>query len=51
LDFATTQQARHCNRPNRVRSTTDWSFTSGCSPPPLARTQLPSITAPRSSAG
>ena len=30
---------------------TDWSFTSGCSPPPLAGTQLHSITAPRSSAG
>jgi hypothetical protein len=27
--------------PNRVRVPTDWSFTSGCSPPFLRETQLP----------
>ena len=44
LGFATWQQARHDDRPNRVRPPTDWPFTSGCSPPPLTRTQLPSVT-------
>ena len=31
-------------RPNRVRSSTGRQFTFGCSPPPLVRTQLPSVT-------
>ncbi len=44
LGFAICQQARQTARPNRVRYPTDWSFTSGCSPPPFTRTQLPSIT-------
>ena len=30
--------------PNRVRYPTDWSFASGCSPPHLTVTQLPSAT-------
>jgi len=34
-------------RPNRVRYPTDRRFTSGCSPPHLAVTQLPSVTGPR----
>ena len=34
-------------RPNRVRHPTDWSFTSGCSPPRLAATQLRSVTGRR----
>jgi hypothetical protein len=34
-------------RPNRVRYPTDRRFTSGCSPPHLAVTQLPSVTSPR----
>src|SRR3990170_6617620 len=34
----------HDNRPNRVRYPTDRQFTSSCSPPPLARTQLLSVT-------
>jgi hypothetical protein len=33
--------------PNRVRHPTDRSFTSWCSPPPLARTQFHSVTAAR----
>ena len=33
-------------RPYRVRHPTDRSFTSGCSPPPLTRTQFPSVTEP-----
>ena len=32
------------NRPNQVRHPTDQQFTSSCSPPPLARTQLLSVT-------
>jgi hypothetical protein len=51
LGFATSQQARHGNRPNRVCGdrhesvdTADWTFASGCSPPRLAATQLPSAT-------
>jgi hypothetical protein len=32
------------HRPNRVRVPTDWSFTSCCSPPRLATTQLQSVT-------
>jgi hypothetical protein len=31
-------------RPNRVSHRTDWPFTSGCFPPRLATTQLPSVT-------
>src|SRR5205823_10395741 len=31
-------------RPNRVRYPTDWPFTSCCSPPRLATTQLQSAT-------
>jgi hypothetical protein len=30
--------------PNRVSARSDWPFTSGCSPPRLATTQLPSVT-------
>jgi hypothetical protein len=45
LGFAITQQAHHDDRPNRVRHyPTDWSFTSCCSPPRLATTQLQSVT-------
>jgi hypothetical protein len=45
LGFAITQQARHNDRPNRVRHyPTDWSFTSCCSPPRLATTQLQLVT-------
>jgi len=44
LGFAFPLQARHDNRPNRVRQPTDRRFTSSCSPPPLARTQLLSVT-------
>lgn len=44
LGFATLQQARHDDRPNRVRYPTDWTFTSRCSPPRLAATQLRSVT-------
>jgi hypothetical protein len=42
LGFAFNSQARHSDRPNRVRQPTDWQFVSGCSPPRLAATQLPS---------
>ena len=34
----------HDNQPNRVRYPADQSFTSSCSPPPLTRTQLLSVT-------
>ncbi len=34
----------HDNRPKRVRHPTDQQFISSCSPPPLARTQLLSIS-------
>jgi hypothetical protein len=46
LGFATKKQARQCIRPNRVldRLFMDWSFASGCSPPRLSTTQLPSAT-------
>jgi hypothetical protein len=45
LDYALNPQARRCVRPNRVRKTaTDCMFASGCSPPHLAVTQLPSAT-------
>ena len=42
LGFAFNEQARRHVRPNRVRFTTDCKFASGCSPPRLAATQLPS---------
>jgi hypothetical protein len=37
-------------RPNRVRHPTDWSFTSGCSPPHLVMAQLPLVTGRRAHA-
>jgi hypothetical protein len=42
--FATDEQARRHTPPNRVRSPAGCSFASGCSPPRLAATQLPSAT-------
>src|SRR5580704_9859379 len=42
--FTFPQQARRGYAPKRVRHPTDWQFTSGCSPPHLTATQLPSIT-------
>ncbi len=42
LDFTINEEARRYVRPNRVRFTTDCKFASGCSPPRLATTQLPS---------
>ena len=42
--FAMESQARHGIPPNQVRQPTDCRFTSSCSPPRLATTQLPSIT-------
>ena len=44
LGFTYGVQARHDNGPNRVRHPTDRQFTSSCSPRPLARTQLLSVT-------
>lgn len=44
LDFALNPQARHYVRPKRVRFTTDCMFASGCFPPHLTVTQLPSAT-------
>ncbi|WP_347242826.1 hypothetical protein, partial [Thermogutta sp.] len=44
LDFAFPRQARRYARPNRVRHPTDCIFVSGCSPPRLTATQLPSTT-------
>ena len=44
--FATNEQARHRSTPNQVRHPTDCRFISGCSPPRLTATQLPSITEP-----
>jgi len=44
LVFALHSKARRCILPNRVRYPTDWSFASGCSPPHLTVTQLPSTT-------
>ncbi len=38
------EQARHEIPPKQVRHPTDCRFTSGCSPPRLAATQLPSVT-------
>ena len=43
-DFALVSQARRSSPPNRVRYPTDRHFASGCSPPRLAATQLPSAT-------
>src|SRR5215510_793493 len=43
-DFAMESQARRSSPPNRVRYPTDQQFASGCSPPRLAATQLPSAT-------
>ena len=42
--FAMESQARRSSPPNRVRYPTDQQFASGCSPPRLAATQLPSAT-------
>jgi hypothetical protein len=42
--FAFRSQARQSVRPNRVRVPTDDFFTSCCSPPRLATTQLQSVT-------
>ncbi len=47
LGFTTIWQARRSHRPNRVSYRTDGLFTSGCSPPRLAATQLPSVTGRR----
>jgi hypothetical protein len=43
-DFAMNEQARRSSPPNRVRHPTDRQFTSGCSPPRLVTTQLPSAS-------
>ena len=43
-DFAMNEQARRSSPPNRVRHPTDRQFASGCSPPRLTATQLPSAT-------
>ena len=43
-DFALVSQARRSSPPNRVCYPTDQQFASGCSPPRLAATQLPSAT-------
>jgi len=43
-DFAMNEQARRSSPPNRVRHPTDRQFASGCSPPRLAATQLPSAS-------
>ena len=45
------EQARHSLTPNQVRHPTDCRFTSGCSPPRLAATQLTSITEPATGSG
>jgi len=42
--FTMNEQARHSIPPNRVRHPTGYPFASGCSPPRLAATQLPSAT-------
>ena len=42
--FAFSQPARRHSPPNRVRLPADRQFASGCSPPRLAATQLPSAT-------
>ena len=43
-DFAIYVQARRDIPPNRVRHPADRGFASGCFPPHLAVTQLPSAT-------
>jgi hypothetical protein len=43
-DFAMSEQARRSSPPNRVRYPTDQQFASGCSPPRLGATQLPSAS-------
>ena len=43
-DFAMNEQARRYTPPNRVRYPADRQFASGCSPPHLMVTQLPSAT-------
>jgi hypothetical protein len=48
LGFALRTQARHSDWPNRVRYPIDQQFVSGCSPPRLAATQLPSTIEARS---
>ena len=42
--FTLHEEARRTTRPNRVRYPTDCMFASGCSPPRLTATQLPSAT-------
>jgi hypothetical protein len=42
--FTLNEEARRTTRPNRVRYPTDCMFASGCSPPHLTATQLPSAT-------
>ena len=42
--FATNEQARPCTSPKRIRHPTGCPFASGCSPPRIAATQLPSAT-------
>ena len=42
--FTLNEEARRTTRPNRVRYPTDCIFASGCSPPRLIATQLPSAT-------
>ena len=45
-DFAFSQTARRRSSPNRVRHPADRQFASGCFPPRIAATQLPSATRP-----
>src|SRR5690606_38766720 len=42
--FVLDPQTRHSTPPNQVRYPTDRQFVSGCSPPCLTATQLPSTT-------
>lgn len=42
--FASSQPARRDARPKRVRHPADWPFTSRCSPPRIAATQLRPVT-------
>src|SRR5690606_7918806 len=42
--FVLSPQTRHSTPPNQVRYPTDRQFVSGCSPPCLTATQLPSTT-------
>src|SRR5690554_7212634 len=42
--FVLDPQTRHSTPPNQVRYPTDRQFVSGCSPPCLTTTQLPSTT-------